>query len=143
MLYLIGVNHVVQFGAASRASNSKIVREKRQSFKAHVLEVIEKLNITILVEEFSQEAKKKWDVSETALEHFGKTKRIDHRFCTPGREELWLSEIADCKKKSVLFVCGSDHLESFCKKLTAVGFDVELAPKSWSINDAEFFFNDP
>jgi hypothetical protein len=58
MVYLIGVNHVVQFGAPSRAPNSKIVREKRESFKAHVLEIIEKLNITILAEEFSQEAKK-------------------------------------------------------------------------------------
>jgi hypothetical protein len=64
--------------------------------------MIEKLNITI-VEEFSDEAKKRWDVSETTLEHFGKTKRIEHRFCTPGREDIWLSEIEDCKKKNVLF----------------------------------------
>jgi hypothetical protein len=143
MVYLIGVNHVVQFGNPSRATNSKVVREKRASFTAHVLEIIERLNITILAEEFSDEAKKKWDVSETTLEHFGKTQRIEHRFCTPGREEIWLSEIKDCEKKNVLFVCGSNHLESFCKKLTAVGFDVELAPKSWSISEAEFFFSDP
>jgi hypothetical protein len=143
MVYLIGVNHVVQFGAPSRATNSKIVREKKASFKTHVLEIIEKLNITILAEEFSDESKKIWDVSETTLEHFGKTKRIAHRFCTPGREEIWLSEIEDCKKKNVLFVCGNDHLESFCKKLTAVGFDVELAPKFWSISEANSFFSDP
>jgi hypothetical protein len=143
MVDLIGVNHVVQFDMPSRPINSKIVREKRASFKAHVLEIIEKLNITILAEEFSDEAKKIWDVSETTLERFAKTKRIEHRFCTPGREEIWLSEIEDCKKKNMLFVCGSDHLESFCKKLTAVGFDVELAPRSWSISEAEFFFSDP
>ena len=98
MVYLIGVNHVVQFGAPSRASNSKIVRENRASFKAHVLEVIEKLNITILAEEFSHEAKKKWDVSETALEHFGVTKQIEHRFCTLGKRKCGSQKLRTVKR---------------------------------------------
>jgi hypothetical protein len=59
LLYLIGVNHVVRFGDPSRATNSRIVREKRASFKAHVLEAIEKFGISVLGEEFSDEAKKK------------------------------------------------------------------------------------
>jgi hypothetical protein len=143
MVYLIGVNHVVQFGHPSNATNSTIVREKRASFKAHVSEMIEKLNITVLAEEFNDEAKQKWGVSETTLEHFGNTKRI-HRFCTPdGPEDIWLSEIEDCKNKNVLFVCGGDHLQAFCKTLVTAGFDVKLAPTSWNISSAELHFSDP
>ena len=143
MVYLIGVNHVVQFGEPSCATNSQIVREKGASFKAHVSEMIEKLNIKVLAEEFNDEAKKRWGVSETTLEHFGKTKR-EHRFCTPGGpEDIWLSEIEDCKNKNVLFVCGGDHVEAFCKTLATAGFDVEVAPNSWNISSAEFHFSDP
>lgn len=145
MLYLIGVNHVVQFDEPSRATNSKIVREKRASFKAHVSEMIEKFNITVLAEEFNDEAKKKWGVSETTLEKFRRTKAIEqHRFCAPGGpENIWLSKIDDCKNKNVLFVCGGDHLEAFRKILTTAGFNVEVAPNSWNINSAEFYFSDP
>jgi hypothetical protein len=159
LLYLIGVNHVVQFGEPSRATNSRIVREKRASFKAHVLEAIEKQDIAILAEEFSEEAKVKWRVSETTLEQFGKTKGIEYRPCDPTsiekkekgigesdwnkREEFWLSRIQDSKNRNVLFVCGDCHEEPFAKKLTAAGFDVRHAPTCWRISDYEFVVSDP
>ena len=54
LLYLIGVNHVVQFGEPSGATNSRVVREKRASSKAHALEAIEKQDITILAEESTE-----------------------------------------------------------------------------------------
>ena len=160
MLYLIGVNHVVQFGEPSRATNSRIVREKRASFRAHVSEAIEKFGISILAEEFSEEAKNKNGVSETTLEQFGKAKGIEYRSCDPTsierkekgieignadwdkREEIWLSRINDCKNRNVLFVCGDD-VEAFGQKLIAAGFDVVLAPKCWCISDYEFVVSDP
>jgi len=133
MIYLIGVNHALQSDAPSRANKLRIVREKRASFKAHALEVIKEFNITILAEEFNDEAKKIWGVSETTLEKFGKAKGIKHRFCEPGREEVWLSQIEDCKEENMLFVCGDDHFESFGKTLIAAGFDVEHGPR-WHIS---------
>ena len=124
----------------------KIVRAKRTTFKAHVLEVIDNFNISILAEEFSEEAKTKWGVSETTLEQFGKAKGIEHRFCDPTpfereengieqsdsdeREQFWLSRIQDCKNKNVLFVCGDDHFESFGKKLIAAGFMLSMSRRS-------------
>jgi hypothetical protein len=145
ILYLVGVNHVVQFGEPSRATNSKIVREKRTSFRAHVSEMIERLNITVLAEEFNAEAKEKWGVSETTLETLSRNKPIEqHRFCSPGGpEDVWLSEIGDCKDKNLLFVCGNDHLETFRKMLGTAGFNVEVGPNSWNISSAEFHFSDP
>jgi hypothetical protein len=155
MLYLIGVHHLIQHDARS----VKIVREKRATFKAHVLEIINKLDISILAEEFNEEAKKNQGVGRTTLEQFGKAKAIEYRSCDPTsierkerqiessdwdtREEIWLSRINDCQNKNVLFVCGDDHFQSFSKKLTAAGFAVEHAPRRWRITYDELFFSDP
>jgi hypothetical protein len=155
VVYLIGVNHLVQHEAPS----VKIVREKRVAFRTYVSEVIQKLNISILAEEFSEEAKMKSHVSETTLEQLGKAKEIEYRSCDPTsiqreekgikksdwdkREEVWLSRIKDCKNRNVLFVCGDDHVEAFGQKLIAAGFDVEYAPKYWRITYDELAFSDP
>src|SRR6266700_329129 len=143
MVYLIGVNHLVQYDAPS----VKIVREERVAFRTHVLETIQKFNISLLAEEFSEEAKMKWGVRESILEKLGKDKGIEHRFCEPTpierkengieqsdgdkREQFWLSRIEDCKNRNVLFVCGNEHVESFRKKLITVGFVVEHESKWW------------
>jgi hypothetical protein len=155
MVYLIGVHHLIQHDAAS----VKIVREKRATFKAHVLEVIEKLDISLLAEEFSEEAKKNLGVNRTTLEQFGKAKAINYRSCDPTsikrkekgiessdwdkREEVWLSRISDCKNKNALFVCADDHFDSFSRKLTAAGLAVQHAPRRWRISYDELFFSEP
>ena len=152
MVYLIGVNHILQFEPAPHAS--KIARDKRAEFKAHVLEVIEKLGISTLAEEFSEEAKTKWGVSESTLEQLARANAIEHRFCDPTaverkengfeqsdsdkREQFWVSRIQDCKNKNVLFVCGDDHVEAFGKKLITAGFDVKCGPR-WPISDYEIW----
>jgi hypothetical protein len=136
MVYLIGVNHFVQFATDHRA---KIVRDTTASFKAHVLEVIEPSGISIVAEEFNDEAKRIWRVSgDTVLQHVAKAKGIEHRFCEPGREEMWLDQIADCKSKNVVFVCGDDHFDSFAVTLENVGFDLKRGPR-YRISDAELF----
>jgi hypothetical protein len=158
MLYLIGVNHIQQH-ESTRHNLSKLVRDKRAVFNAHVLEVIEKLDIAILAEEFNEEAKKRWGVSETTLEQIGKAKGIEYRPCDPDsiekqrlgievdpkketqsdrdkRERVWLSRIQDCKDKNVLFVCGDDHFKPFVEKLIAEGFDVKPGPR-WKFSQDE------
>src|SRR5215510_10187552 len=61
LVYLIGGNHAVQFKSvvAQMFGESERVRQKRQTFKAHVAEMIDKLDIEILAEEFSEETKRK------------------------------------------------------------------------------------
>src|SRR5437870_9581769 len=53
LLYLIGVNHAVQFESALSQlfSESESVRAKREAFKAHAAEMIDKLGIEVLAEE--------------------------------------------------------------------------------------------
>src|SRR5205085_208743 len=111
LLYLIGVNHAVQFKPAMSQmfSESESVQKKREAFKAHVAEIIDTLGIEILAEEFSEERKRKPQEKETALddqsmrarfetavaqcnyetvlEHFSKAKGIEHRFCDPDTKE--------------------------------------------------------
>jgi hypothetical protein len=150
MIYLIGVRHDIQFDPAPHVA--RIVRDKRAAFKVHVLEVIEKFRITVLAEEFNDEAKKMWRVNETTLERIAKDKGIEHRFSDPTaverneneieksdsdkREQFWLSCIQDCKDKNVLFVCGDDHFDSFGKKLSAAGFDMKRGLRL-DISDAD------
>ena len=116
------------------------------------MEVIELLGISILAEEFSDEAKRIWKVSESILEQLAKAKGVEHRFCDPTsvqkreigigesdsdkRRQFWLSRIRDCKSRNVLFVCGGDHVETFGKELLAAGFDVKYGPR-WEISDEE------
>jgi hypothetical protein len=168
-IYLIGVNHAMQFKSrlSQMFSESERVQEKREAFKAHVAEMIDKLGIEILAEEFSQEGKRQPDEREaeafreeltaefgtapaplnweTVLEQFSEAKNIEHRFCDPDskerkalgiedpdsergraqREQVWLSCIADCKDKRVLFVCGDTHHDSFAQLLESNGFNVQ------------------
>ena len=111
LVYLIGVNHAVQFKSAiaQMFSESERVRQKREAFRTHVAEMIDKFDIEILAEEFSQEAKRQSDEREaeafrervtaelgtapeplnyeTVLEQFSKAKGIEHRFCDPDSSE--------------------------------------------------------
>jgi hypothetical protein len=112
LLYLIGCNHAVQFKNAQLFGESERVRMKREAFKVHVAEMIDKLGIEILAEEFSDEAKREsqarnfakdvaeatdqpfdWETErqqfdwETELQKFSKAKGIDHRFCDPTSTE--------------------------------------------------------
>jgi hypothetical protein len=98
LLYLIGVNHAVQFKSAiaQMFGQPENVGKKRAEFTAHVAEMIDTLGIEVLAEEFSEETKRKSDVREkfgqtaveqfsweTVLEQFSKVKDIEHRFCDP------------------------------------------------------------
>jgi hypothetical protein len=175
LLYLIGGRHAVQFKSAMGESEG--VQKKREAFTAHVAEMIDKLDIEILAEEFNEEAKKESDVREmaavlgktaldealegfswdTVLEQFSKAKGIEHRFCDPNtkerealgvedpdskhgraqREQEWLSRIADCKCKRVLFVCGDKHYDDFAQLLAANGFNVQHGPH-YDVSSEEF-----
>ncbi len=190
LLYLIGVNHAVQFKSAVSQlfSESESVQKKREAFKAHVAEMIDKLDIEVLAEEFGDEGKKEseirefvkdfakavhepfdWETArqqfdwETELQKFNKAKGIEHRFCDPDsserkalgievdpkkqtesdwrkREQVWLSRIADCKLRRVLFVCGDNHYDAFAQLLESNGFNVQRGAH-YDISDEEFHDN--
>ena len=102
---------------------------------------------------------------ETVLEQFSKAKGIEHRFCDPTfsekqalgievdprketdsdrdkRERFWLSKIADCKQKRVLFVCGDDHFDAFAQLLESNGFNVRRGAH-YPVSNEEFLAHGP
>jgi hypothetical protein len=187
LIYLIGVNHAVQFKAAISQimGEPKSVQKKREAFKMHVAEMIDKLDIEVLAEEFSDEGKKEsrarefakdfakavhepfdWETArqqfdwETELQKFNKARGIEHRLCDPNsiekqalgievdpeketesdwrkREQVWLSRIADCKDRRVLFVCGDNHYDAFAQLLESNGFNVRRGPH-YDVSNEEF-----
>ena len=183
LLYLIGVDHRVQFKDAQTqmfpAWEPEAVRKQREAFKEYVAEMIDRLDIEILAEEFSkrqpdeQEEANRARVApeleetappplnwETVLEQLSKFKGIEHRFCDPDsserkslgievdpqkqteadwrkREQVWLSRIADCKRKRVLFVCGDNHYDAFAQLLESDGFNVRRGAR-YDISEEEF-----
>jgi len=184
LLYLIGIDHTVQFKSAiAQLFDEPEERQtKREAFKAHVAEMIDKLGIEVLAEEFSEEGKRKPQEMETALneqseramfetalaqcnyetvlEQFSKAKGVEHRFCDPDskerkalgiqvdpkketesdwrkREQIWLSKIADCKHRRVLFVCGDNHFDAFARLLATNGFNVQPGPH-YAVSEDEF-----
>src|SRR5207249_2519638 len=155
---------------------------------AHVAEMIDKLDIEVLAEEFGDECKKESEITEfvkdfakavhepfdweterqqfdweTALQKCSKAKGIEHRFCDPDwserkalgievdpkkqtesdwrkREQVWLSRIADCKLRRVLFVCGDNHCDALAPLLESNGFNVQRGAH-YDISDEEFHDN--
>src|SRR5262245_58088938 len=104
MVYLIGVNHAVQYERVPPFSyivqENESVPDKRADFKAHVLEAIKKFGIELLAEEANDEIKKtKWHVTETVLEQFSKAKGIDYRACDPNSSEKAKHGIDDDEKR--------------------------------------------
>lgn len=159
LLYLIGVNHARQFKypATRMFGEAEAVREKREAFKAHIVEKIDQLDIEILAEEWSDEV----PGNDTVPWQIGKARGIEHRFCDPTaiekqargievdprketdsdrdkRRRFWLSKIADCKQRRVLFVCGDKHFDAFAQLLESNGFNVQRGAH-YDISDEEFY----
>jgi hypothetical protein len=111
-------------------------------------------------QQFSWETAREQFNWETVLEQISKAKGIVHRFCDPEskekqalgievdpkkevqsdrdkREQVWLSRIADCKHRRVLFVCGDNHYDAFARLLATNGFNVRRGAH-YEISDEEF-----
>lgn len=80
MIYIIGVNHEQQ--CLKDDSN-----EISQNFYELINDYYEEYNFDILLEEYNEDAKLKWDCSETVLEKIANENNLIHEFCDPGIEE--------------------------------------------------------
>lgn len=49
------------------------------------------------------------------------------------RERFWLDKITDLKEKTVVFVCGEAHVDTFRKRLEAAGWQVHVAARGIGI----------
>jgi hypothetical protein len=51
------------------------------------------------------------------------------------RERFWLKKLRDLNLWPVLFICGADHVTSFCHLLKQEGFVAHLAAEDWASNN--------
>ena len=53
------------------------------------------------------------------------------------RERFWLDKIADLKEKTVVFVCGDAHVDTFGKRLEAAGWQVHVAARGIGVTNED------
>jgi len=101
MVYLIGVNHDVQF---------KRGKSETDRFIAYLKQKIKELNIPFIAEESSDDAKKKHNVRTTIVEDIAKQLKIEYRACDPTLKEREAEGIPS--EKDIIFGLGMSGLLS-------------------------------
>lgn len=146
MVYLIGVDHQVQHNGPPMTPD----RETATRNFCKVLKLsAKKLNISILAEEFNEDALRISKASTATVRDAADCLGLKHLFCDPTRQErkdlginndrdlrerFWLSRLGiHLNNETILFVCGADHLESFRRKLLDNGVTAEILAEQHGI----------
>ncbi len=88
MIYLIGVNHTVQYVAdLHEKPEYKEIKIKIQEFKNHILTEAKRLNISLIAEEMSLAALRAYGARDSVARSVATKLKIEHRFCDPDREQ--------------------------------------------------------
>lgn len=81
MVYIVGVNHLVQY-------NGPVPEKLRTEFEQNLADLINKLKIKLLAEEFSEESLRDvYGASECTCRNAAVSCGIEHRFCDPEERE--------------------------------------------------------
>lgn len=154
MIYLIGTRHDLQYtGARGRGNDIEEDEQTRKRFKAYLREKALELEPSLIGEEFSQYVLNKKKAQST-VKPVAASLGIKHRFCDPHpdtmvklgiphscledlspeekqinfrfREEYWLEEIRDRLGSTIIFICGTEHVESFGCLLNSEGIETAV-----------------
>lgn len=146
MIYLVGVDHQVQYnsGSMSQERKSEILK-----FTQFIELKSKELKISMLAEEFNDEAVRRNRASSSILQEIAQRFGFKHAFCDPTtaerkeldigddkdlREQFWVSRLDSyLESENILLVCGASHLESFKTKLDAKGIRVEILPETFGM----------
>jgi len=144
MIYLIGVWHKVQFW---NGADCKYKQKDIDKFSLHLNDKAKKHDIIMIGEEFSAELMKLNNATHCTAQDIAAKLGIMHKWCESKkqerpkdcgelellrfREEYWFKQISDLADKSIIFICGNKHLESFPKVIEAAGFKAEILSRDW------------
>ncbi len=82
MVYIIGVDHLVQY-------NGPVPEEIRSAFRSFLVTTCRELGIRVLAEEFSEEALREvYRASADTAQEAARALGIEHRYCDPESEQL-------------------------------------------------------
>ena len=141
MIYLVGVDHVIQH-EGYLDSRKKVALRK---FQAYLKKIVCERDIRVIAEEFSEDALSGSHTEVSSARKVAQALGIEHRFCDPTcqerkvrkiktdrqREREWLNCLQDLSQRNVLFLCGSSHLQTFPKLLRKRGFEVGILSDKW------------
>jgi hypothetical protein len=149
MVYLVAVNHSVQFKRES---------QQTKQFIAYLREKIKILNIALMAEEWSNEASKTWKVATSTVEDLANELEIPYQACDLGKEErsrlgigkedfskrenYWHQKIRDKVNQNILFICGTKHISTFNPSRNSQGFDKLLKDNGWNVEILPEQFSD-
>src|SRR3990172_4877661 len=134
MVYRIGVNHDVQGDREY---------DQTREFMAYLKSQIYELEVPLIAEEWSDDASRLWKVSSSTVQDLARELGIEYRACDPERDErarqgiekrdlraresYWYEKIQDKFGEKMIFVCGSEHLNSATSPDQLSGFALLLA----------------
>jgi hypothetical protein len=142
MIYLIGVWHNVQFW---NESDYRYKQRDINNFSLHLKNMVRKYDVIMIGEEFNKEAMEKNNATHCTTQDVATNLGIMHKWCDPDsrerqncrgdlmrfREEYWFKQISDLADKAIIFICGSNHLESFRKVIETAGFKTKILSRDW------------
>lgn len=153
MIYVIGTNHELQHSGRIRRGQPDAVAAARSQFFDYLQVTAKRLHISLIAEELAPEvlcALSAQSLARLVAEAIG----AEHRFCEPSiddraalgllpvgtedltdeqrscaiskREWFWLSRMRADLHKSILFICGAAHVDSFADLLRIDKVAVEI-----------------
>jgi hypothetical protein len=107
-------------------------------FRRFMIDTIAAHGIRSIAEEMSWAALKKWSKAESVPCGLAAKLRMPHRYCdrephqpNPRREEIWIEELRCLDVFPVLFIFGSDHVDTFTDLLLKSGFQPFIVARAW------------
>jgi len=141
-IFFIGVDHRIQWVPNHLSSEWDA---KLQEFSEYLNHICSKNEITLIAEEFSEEALQKSNALDSVSRQVSAKSGVQHLFCDPTtqerqasgisthnqREHFWLDRLASTCHDKIIFICGRDHLQSFIAKLRKAGHDPTILLSDW------------
>jgi hypothetical protein len=157
MIYIVGTHHELQHSRAPvgppRRPPSEKVYQTRLELMSYLRRLVGGVRATILAEEMSQPL---LDVMKAVshIKAIADELNIKHRLCDPDpdqrtalgipwsyqdcppdekrkydalREAYWARALSNARDRTVIFVCGADHVSSFAELLRDRGVEVSVA----------------
>lgn len=141
MVFLLGVDHIIQYNSYSWPKKESAVNK----FSEYLERKAKELKVTVIAEEFSDEALKINNVPMSNAQIVAQRLGLKHVLCDPNREErrsrgmcndderesFWIERLSDAIDETILFICGDSHLESLKYKLMSRGVETEIISQGW------------
>lgn len=153
MIHIVGTNHELQHTAKPFRAAADTANKAREELKSYLRQLAGEIRPAVVAEEFSQEVLSIMSANSN-VKAVADALGIAHRFCDPDiqertriglpgygtedcdpsergrfdaiREAYWLEQLSDVLDKTILFVCGADHVSSFNGLLRGKDIAVEV-----------------